>query len=81
MSNNILAIKRLAAYNNSPVLIDSACRAELLWWKDALQSRNGVSFLEHDSDSTKFRFQLLRPLMSESPWKTFWFPFLREQGD
>ena len=48
----ILRCKRLAAQLDRAVLIDSACRADLIWWKDALRLRNGVNFLEHDTDLT-----------------------------
>ena len=50
LCSRILANKRLAASNNTPVLVDSACKEDLLWWRSALQNRNGVSFLVHDSD-------------------------------
>ena len=52
LSNRVLATKRLAASINRPVLIDEACKADLRWWKAAISLRNGVSFLEHDTDIT-----------------------------
>ena len=48
--NRILATKRLAASLDRPVLVDSSCMEDILWWKTALNTRNGVSFLEHDHD-------------------------------
>ena len=52
LTSRILANKRLAASVPVPVLVDEACRADLLWWREALLSRNGVSFLEPDHDLT-----------------------------
>ena len=52
LTNSILSVKRLAAANKGPILLDSACKAELRWWREALTHRNGVSFLEHKSDVT-----------------------------
>ena len=52
LTNSILAVKRLASANRGPILLDSACKAELRWWREALTHRNGVSFLEHESDLT-----------------------------
>ena len=34
------------------MLLDEACKADLRWWKAAISLRNGVSFLEHDTDVT-----------------------------
>ena len=50
LTSRILATKRLASSIDVPVLIDEACRADLLWWKQALLFRNGVSFLEPEHD-------------------------------
>ena len=50
LTSRVLANKRLAASVTAPVLIDEACRADLKWWREALHSRNGISFLEHDQD-------------------------------
>ena len=52
LSSRVLASKRLAASLDRPVLVDSACLADLRWWHAALRLRNGVSFLEHDTDYT-----------------------------
>ena len=52
LTNRVLATKRLAASIDRPVLVDSACLADLRWWHAALSFRNGMSFLEHDSDVT-----------------------------
>ena len=50
LTNRVLATKRLAASIDRPVLVDEACLADLRWWHAALSTRNGISFLEHDSD-------------------------------
>ena len=50
LTNRVLATKRLAASIDRPVLIDDACRADLRWWRTALATRNGISFLEHSHD-------------------------------
>ena len=52
LCNRVLANKRLAATNNVPVLVDDACKEDLRWWQTALRTRNGVSFLVHESDVT-----------------------------
>ena len=49
-TSSVLANKRLSPSVYVPVLIDEACRADLRWWRKALLSRNGVSFLEHNFD-------------------------------
>ena len=50
LTSRVLSTKRLATAIDRPVIVDEACLADLRWWHSALRLRNGISFLEHDSD-------------------------------
>ena len=52
--NRVLATKRRAArcfklYRSKHIYLEEAFRDDLHWWLDALQLRNGISFLVHES--------------------------------
>ena len=44
--NRVLATKRRASFINEPTILDSAFKADLVWWQSSLTLTNGISFLE-----------------------------------
>ena len=52
--NRVLATKRRAArvrrsYNLKHIYLEEAFKEDIIWWLEALEHRNGVSFLVHDA--------------------------------
>ena len=49
--NRVLATKRRASRLKHSIYLEEAFRDDIQWWLEALQIRNGVSFLIHESTS------------------------------